>query len=238
MKAILYGRVSTTKQAKEGVSLAAQDEILYKYATERLLYSREDIMVFKDEGISGGTILKRPSLQKVLDLIKENKRNGSLKYVLVYNIRRLSRNTIDLLTIAELARKNGVKIYSIAEGMDITDEENEMSSTIYAMIAQKERKDGAKTIKFALDYKKQQGLVYGNLPYGFKKRKDRLIPNEAEIAALKAIFIKKSENKGVRVIAREMNEENYKPRKAKEWQPTTIDKILKNKDYYQKHSLI
>jgi len=238
MKAILYGRVSTTKQAKEGVSLAAQDEILYKYAVEVLSYSREDISVFKDEGISGGTISKRPSLQKVLELIKENKKRGELKYVLVYNIRRLSRNTIDLLTIAELARKNGIKIYSIAEGMDITDEENEMSSTIHAMIAQKERKDGAKTIRFALDYKKQQGLVYGNLPYGFKKRKDRLIPNEAEIAALKAIFIKKSENKGVRVIAREMNEENYKPRKAKEWQPTTIDKILKNKDYYQKHSLI
>lgn len=235
MRAILYGRVSTTKQAEKGVSLAAQDDILYKYATEVLKI--DDVLILRDEGISGGTIDKRPALQEVISLITNNKKR-ELQYVLIYNIRRLARNTIDLLSIAELARKNRVKIYSIAEGIDITDEDNEMTSTIHAMIAQKERKDGAKTIKFALDYKKQQGLVYGNLPYGFKKRKDRLIPNQDEIVALKTIFSKKNDNKGVRVIAREMNEENYKPRKGKQWHPTTIEKILKNKDYYKKHSLI
>lgn len=237
-KVILYGRVSTTKQVEKGISLPAQDEILYKYATEYLKYQDEDISVLKDEGISGGTIDKRPALQKIIEAIKANKKTKAIHYILIYNIRRLSRNTIDLLSIAELARKNHVKIYSIAEGMDITDEDNEMSSTIHAMIAQKERKDGAKTIKFALNYKKENSLVYGTLPYGFSKRKGKMFLNEQETPIVKAVFQKKDQNKGVRVIAREMNEENYKPRKAKAWQPSTIERILKNREYYKKHSLI
>lgn len=234
MKVIIYGRVSTTKQANEGVSLAAQDDILYNYATEQLKYAKEDILILKDEGISGGSIAKRPAVQQVIQHIEKNKRAKTLEYVLIYNIRRLARNTIELLTIAELARANKVKIYSIAEGIDIAEENNEMASTIHAMIAQKERKDGAKTIKFALKYKKDNLMVYGNVPYGFKRKRDRLIPNEEEKAAVVRIFALLS-TMGVRGVAREMNNSEFKPRKGKEWHPTSIAKIAENKEYYQKH---
>ena len=67
-KAVGYIRVSTTAQAKEGESLSTQEEVIKKYCEKEEI---ELTKIYKDQGISGGSINGRPGLLTLLEDIKK-----------------------------------------------------------------------------------------------------------------------------------------------------------------------
>jgi site-specific DNA recombinase len=84
LRCAVYTRVSTEEQAREGYSLAAQEERLRSHANNQgwIVYK-----VYVDDGYSAGT-RNRPALKRLLF-------DASLKrfdVVLVYKIDRLSRS--------------------------------------------------------------------------------------------------------------------------------------------------
>jgi DNA invertase Pin-like site-specific DNA recombinase len=229
-----YGRVSTGRQAEKGISLAAQDDIMYKKALSDG-FLPQDITVVRDEGLTAGNV-NRPGIQRIIAEIKNKRKGDSLEAVYIYNTKRISRNMIDLLTMVELARKKGVKIYNISSSYEMTNEDNEMLMQIEGMQAQKERKDGAKVIRFVLGYKKSEGQRYGNVPFGFKSFRKKLSVNPAEAPIVREIF-ELSEASGTRAVATVLNSK-VPTRCGGKWHPSTISSILNNKEYYQKHGVI
>jgi len=93
MKVILYGRCSTAEQASEGISLEAQQAKMRAYAD---LYELEVVEMIVDPGESGKT-LKRPGLQRALELL----RNGAAEGVVIAKLDRLTRSVADWQTLID-----------------------------------------------------------------------------------------------------------------------------------------
>jgi DNA invertase Pin-like site-specific DNA recombinase len=97
--ALVYIRVSSLRQAEEGLSLEAQERTL-KAQAEADGYLVE---VIREEGKSGKSVRNRPALLSALE--KLNKGEASALYVT--RLDRLARSLSDLLTIvSKIAIKN------------------------------------------------------------------------------------------------------------------------------------
>lgn len=101
----IYARVSTTKQANEGFSIAAQ------LAKCRRLAEEKDIRVvgeYVDEGISG-TNFKRKELCRMRQIIRPN------EFIITYSLSRLGRRAIDTCQLYDEMTKQKITILSINE---------------------------------------------------------------------------------------------------------------------------
>ena len=95
--AVIYARVSTEEQAREGISLDAQVARCLEYAQAKGLNLSDTII---DAGISAKDIEHRPGLMRILDLV--NRRQ--IGHVVTFKLDRLFRNTVNSLqTVALMA---------------------------------------------------------------------------------------------------------------------------------------
>lgn len=105
----IYVRVSTDEQADKGYSLPSQIEACRKFAEQKGL----DIVALYQDDISGTrSISSRPDggqLQREIE-------SGHIKAVIVYQIDRLSRDIVDLLTSVRDWLRFGVEIYALDVG--------------------------------------------------------------------------------------------------------------------------
>ena len=111
-RAVGYVRVSTLRQAKEGESLSTQRKALQEYARRN---DYELVEIYSDEGISGGTVEKRPGLQ----LLLEDSQNLGFHYVLVHRLSRLGRNARELLNNVELLKKANANVVFLKENIGV-----------------------------------------------------------------------------------------------------------------------
>ena len=117
MKVALYIRVSTKEQAREGLSLAAQEDLLRKYCK---LYEYTVYGVYCDDGYSAKNT-KRPALERLFTDIE----NHLFDAVIVWKLTRISRNTIDLLKMISFFEKNtweeeDVPDYELSSNVTVT----------------------------------------------------------------------------------------------------------------------
>ncbi len=129
MKAIGYIRISTQEQAKEGISLEAQEDKIRKYA---VLHNLSLIEVVRDEGESGED-LDREGIQKVIALCEKRK----VDHLIVYKMDRLTGKTLDLLILIERVFKpNKVQLHSITERIDTSTAQGKFFLTIIGAMPQ------------------------------------------------------------------------------------------------------
>lgn len=112
MRAVGYLRVSTTKQAVDGVSLAAQQEKIKAWAGLNEA-SLEDS--YEDAGISGKGMEQRPGLAAAIEHACRRK-----AVLVVYSLSRLARSTRDTLAIADRLERAGADLVSLTERIDTT----------------------------------------------------------------------------------------------------------------------
>ena len=129
MKAIGYIRISTQEQAREGMSLEAQEDKIRKYAD---LHNLSLIEVVRDEGKSGKD-LNREGIQKVIALCEKRK----VDHLIVYKMDRLTRKTLDLLILIErIFKPNKVQLHSIIERVDTSTAQGKFFLTIIGAMPQ------------------------------------------------------------------------------------------------------
>ena len=110
-KAIGYIRVSTSTQVEEGISLEVQRTKIEAYCS---LNDLELVEIIEDAGISGKTIVKRPGMTRVLELVRSRK----VQHFIVMKLDRMSRNLKEAIEISDLTKKSGVHLHSISEKID------------------------------------------------------------------------------------------------------------------------
>lgn len=101
-----YVRVSTKEQHIE-----PQINEIKQYALQKFNEEIADENIYSDEA-SGTTTDNRPSLQKMLDSLKEN------DVLIIREFSRLARSTRDLLTIVDVIKQKKAKLVSIKESID------------------------------------------------------------------------------------------------------------------------
>jgi len=228
MKAVGYIRVSTEEQAREGISLEAQEDKVKKYAD---LHSLELIDVISDEGKSGKD-LNREGIQKVITLCKDR----SIDHLIVYKMDRLTRRLLDLLTlIEEVFKPNKVQFHSITEKIDTATAQGKFFLAIMGAMAQMERDLISERTREALRYKISKGEFVGTPPLGFEALEKELKKNNDELGVVEEVFkLRKCRGKNrlsLRQIAKRLNKEGFGSKRGAKFYHGTVSYILRNPVY-------
>ena len=101
MRAAVYSRVSSDKQERRGYSLESQVE-----SCRRLVSTEgwQEVAVFRE--VCSGTVLNRPELDKLRDLVTE----GKVDIVIVHDVDRLSRDPAHIAYLEREFEESGVPV--------------------------------------------------------------------------------------------------------------------------------
>jgi site-specific DNA recombinase len=227
-KAIGYIRVSTEKQAEEGVSLDAQKEKIRAWCD---MHDYELVAIEEDAGVSGKSMKKREGLRQALARVEKG------TALVAYSFSRLARSTRDLLDIADILQKRDADLVSISERIDTSGATGRLVFTILAALAQFERELIGERTKSSLDHKKRVGEAYSPTPFGFDRverdgegEKARLVVNEDEVRLLEQMKTMKEEGASLRGIASMLNACGVKPKRGAKWHASSVKKMLERPD--------
>jgi DNA invertase Pin-like site-specific DNA recombinase len=225
MKAVAYCRVSTNKDEQLD-SLESQQRFFLEYAVKQ---GYELVHIYADEGKSGTKMKNRPQLLKMLS----DARYGSFELVMIKDVSRLARNTLDFLTSIRKLKALGIKV-SFVNYDQTSSDSSEFMLTMLSAIAQEESANTSKRVKFGKRQNAEHGRV-PNLIYGYDKIPGdyfNLNINEQEATIVKRIFTMYTiENMGTNRIAKVLNQEGIKTKRGCCWTQNGIVRILSNDIY-------
>lgn len=179
--AITYRRVSTDRQAKEGVSLAAQVESVKAYCTMRGWSVAKH---FQDAGKSGKSRAGRPGLEAAIAMACERK-----GVIVAYSLSRLARSVIDASTILGELRAAGADLAVVDMAMDTSTPSGELIFNIFSALAQFESQQIGDRIKRinAHIVDKRGYRTMGVQPAGWRMVDGRRVRVEEEMAILSRV---------------------------------------------------
>lgn len=216
--AIGYVRVSTQGQADGGVSLDAQRTQLAQWAAREGLV----IEVYADEGKSGKSRKGRPGLAAAIAHAKRDRLP-----MVVWNLSRLSRSTRDCLDIAAELQGRKAQLVLLCENIDTRTASGEFAFTMFAAVAQAERRRIADATKEGLRELRSQGRRWNHdAPYGFEFAEDgRVVECPEEQWVLAAIRELRTRGMSYRRIAAELESRNVAGRSGRPMKFQTIERI-------------
>lgn len=246
MKTLAYVRVSTSKQADNGISLEAQEVAIAEYVS---LHNKtcepaqviDELKILRDEGISGKTVSRRPGM---LDLLAQVE-HGEVSAVIVYKLDRAFRSLMDAMVVMERFKVKNVAFHSVTERLDTSSAFGRAMVNILLSFGQLEREQAGERTSAALratkrvtsdenaalrHRKRSNKLKIGRAPYGYawqgeEKSKD-LVEHPAEMEVVKSIRRWYQAGHGYRIIAQKLNAVGYASRSGGGWHPSQIGRIV------------
>ena len=225
MKIAAYCRVSTDK-ADQLNSLEAQKEFFSEY-TQRT----GDVLVklYADEGISGTKIKNRKEFLRMMS----DAEKGMFDMVVVKDISRFARNTVDFLQNVRKLKALGIETQFLTANMTSMGN-SEFVLTIFGALAQEESANTSKRVKFGKKLNAEKGRV-PNIVYGYDKTIGdyfNLEINKEESKVVKQIYKwYTEEGYGAAKISNMLNEKGYRTKRNCKWSQNAICRILTNEIY-------
>jgi len=220
-KAIGYVRVSTDKQADEGVSLDAQQSRIAAWCTAN---GYDLVTIHVDAGLSGKRADNRPELSAAIDAACDQQ-----AALVVYSLSRLSRSTKDTITLADRLDKSGADLVSLSERIDTTTAAGRMVFRMLAVLNEFERDLVSERTTAAMQHKKSKGERVGKVPFGYDLTADgvNLVANNREQEVLEIITELRDNGLSLRRIADELTKRGIQTKGGKtKWTHTTIQRIV------------
>ena len=180
-KAIIYARVSSKEQEREGFSIPAQLKLLHEYA------SRNNFQLAK-EFIDIETA-KTTGRQNFNEMVRFLEHHRDCRVLLVEKTDRLYRNLKDAVTLEDL----DVEIHLVKEGQVISKDAKSQTKLIHGMhlvLARHYIENLREEVKKGMREKAEQGIFPSRPPLGYRNNKaERTIEIHPENAAIvKCIF--------------------------------------------------
>ena len=225
MNIAAYCRVSTDKEDQLN-SLETQKEFFLEY-TKRT--GDNLIKLYADEGISGTKIKNRKEFQRML----ADAEKGLFDMVVVKDISRFARNTVDLLQSVRKLKALGIETQFLTANMTSMGN-SEFVLTIFGALAQEESANTSKRIKFGKKMNAEKGRV-PNIVYGYDKTIGdyfNLSINEEEAKVIRQMYKwYTEEGYGGAKIANMLNERGVKTKRGNNWSQNSVCRILTNEIY-------
>ena len=225
MNIAAYCRVSTDKEDQLN-SLETQKEFFLEY-TKRT--GDNLIKLYADEGISGTKIKNRKEFQRML----ADAEKGLFDMVVVKDISRFARNTVDLLQSVRKLKSLGIETQFLTANMTSMGN-SEFVLTIFGALAQEESANTSKRIKFGKKMNAEKGRV-PNIVFGYDKTIGdyfNLSINDNEAMTIRQIFQwYTEEGYGGSKIANMLNERGIKTKRGNNWSQNSVCRILTNEIY-------
>lgn len=229
MKAVIYLRTSTKKQAEQNVGYKDQLDHCFSVAKN---YGCERTLVFIDSAVSGiKDIRERLELQHAIDALDP----GDL--FIIKNVSRLARNENLFSELERVINTRGARLISALElECNQNNYEGKAARFIAAVRAEFDRELCINKTNKNIKKKKKQGLRIGNVQYGFQLANDTfaLEPNNEEQKIITTVKELSFFYQDTKVIANEINMRGFRSRTGKIFQPIQIDNIMKKNDLKKK----
>ena len=225
MNIAAYCRVSTDKTDQLN-SLEVQKDFFAEY-TKRT--GDNLVRLYADEGISGTKIKNRKEFLRMM----ADAERGMFEMVIVKDISRFARNTVDLLQNVRKLKSLGIETQFITANMTSMGN-SEFVLTIFGALAQEESANTSKRVKFGKKMNAEKGRV-PNIVYGYDKTIGdyfNLSINKEEAKVVDQIFTwYTEEGYGAAKIANTLNERGYKTKRNCVWSQNAVCRILTNELY-------
>lgn len=233
IRAALYARVSSDRQADRDLSIPAQLKALREYARKQGWIVAVE---FVDEAESARTA-DRPQFQRMIAQAKQ--KQSPFTVVMVWKLSRFARNREDSILYKAMLRRHGVQVVSINEPIEDTPTGKLFEGLIETIDEFYSANLSQDTVRGMNENASQGFLNGGRAPFGYrrikimvgtgKKAKLEIVPEHA--AVVKRIFSQCLEGKGVKEIAKKLNADGLRTLSGKPWTNTVLYYMLTNEAY-------
>lgn len=225
MNIAAYCRVSTDKSDQLN-SLETQKQFFNEYTQKN---GHNLVKIYADEGISGTKIKKRKEFLQLM----QDAEHGLFDMVVVKDISRFARNTVDFLQSIRALKALGIETTFLTSNQTVLGN-SEFVLTIFGALAQEESANTSKRVKFGKKVNAEKGRV-PNIVYGYDKIIGdyyNLSINEPEAKIIKQIFdLYLNEGYGANKISQILNEQGTRTKRNCRWSQNAICRILSNELY-------
>lgn len=164
-KAIIYCRVSTKKQAREGEGLDSQEARCREFAENN---GYEVVAVFPDEASGGGDFMKRPGMVALLAFVSAQ---PDEKFLVIFDdLKRFARDKKFHQVLRETFNALGAERYCLNHKFEDTIE-NEFVEDLLSLTNDLERRQNARQVNQKMRAHMQQGRWKLAAPRGYKYEK-------------------------------------------------------------------
>ena len=241
MRAAIYARYSSENQRPE--SIVDQVAACRRLATERDFTVLDD-QIYADQAQSGAR-KDRQGLSALLASAVARR----FDVVLVDDLSRLARDNYLMLSILAELHFEGIRVVSVADGLDSEDQEATLSIQIRGIFNELQLRDLKQKTLRGQRGQKERGFSVGERTFGYKSvpvgemrmdKKGRPRPDgykmeiyAPEAAVVLRIFKSFADGQSLTAIVRTLNQEGVpgRIRSSKGWSPATITRILGNEKY-------
>ena len=224
MNVAIYTRVSTQQQAEHGYSIEEQENACRKKALE---LGATSIKVYRDSGFSGA-YLERPALDDLRDAVAQKLHD----LIVIYDIDRLSRDTMHLLLLTEEFEKNSKVVYVNSEYSRTP--EGQLFFEIRGSFAKYERVKIRDRFQRGMRGKLRKGLPISNHNvFGYDWDGENYVINPEQADIVRQCFEKYVHSLGgYRYIIDWLEEKGIpSPKGAKRWSDFGMMRLLKRQMY-------
>ncbi len=227
---LLYVRVSSKEQEKEGYSLDAQEKLGLDYAL------RNNLKIVKRWKVSESAWKEeRTAFSEMLEYAK---RHDEVKHIIFDVTDRMTRNDMDKIRIWTLIKYHDKTIHFSRSNKTIdknSGSEDEFMLDIEVAVAKKMSNDISRKTSMGLLEKAEQGLYPSYAPLGYK---NNLLTHLIDVDDERAPYIKMafsliaSGSYSLRMVANMLYAEGFRGRKGNRIGISSIHRFLKNPVYY------
>ena len=204
-RAIVYARVSTERQADEGLSIDSQIEACERRANAM---NAAVVAVYRDEGISGTTDA-RPGFRAAINRCALR----DVEYLICWSSSRFARDQHDAITYKRELNGFGTRLVYAQSDVDINTHEGWLLDSMQQVIDENYSRQVSRDTKRSMMSAAADGYwMGGRVPYGFRPvpaadgRRRTLVPHEHEAAVVRQIFGWAADGTGALLIAARLNE--------------------------------
>ncbi|MBY0527977.1 MAG: recombinase family protein [Gemmataceae bacterium] len=208
----VYYRVSSLRQARDGDSLEAQQNMTNRFLETQREFSEwvlESTVEYREPGRSAKDEKHRPVLQQ----LKEDVRQGKINTVVATKLDRISRNVRDFLNLWDFFEQHGVTLHLVREKFDTSSPYGRLFMVMTAAFAELERENiRENTLKVMLD-RTERGLRNGSPCLGYVSSeggKGRLVVEEEGAKLVRLLFNLFEEMGSAGAVIRELHRRGIK----------------------------
>lgn len=225
--AIIYGRVSTVRQADDGLPIESQVQQA-KAKAEAL--GAKVLQIFLDEGISGRSS-KRPAFQGAVNFCSLTK----VDYFICWSTSRFARNKIDAASYKRTLKRWGTKVIYVSSEIDSETDEGWFYESVMEIVDEQFSRTISKDTRRSMLKNAVDGFFNGGrVPFGYRTiavgRRKKLEVVSSEAATVREIFRLYLSGLGTKEVALRLNHDGVRRRGAK-WEKNVLGALLRNPVY-------
>jgi len=218
-----YVRVSTDRQAENGLGLAQQEKSIRAYLRDRRV---RPTRIFEDRGVSGA-VEDRPGLAELLAEL----RPGDV--IVVARLDRLARDLLTQEFLLRDIRQRGGDLVSCSEAEadylqdDPHDPTRKLVRQVLGAISEFERALIKLRLQRGRALKAERGgFAYGSPPFGFRAEGGELVPLDREQEAIAMALELRRQGRSLRQIGADLTKAGFTPKRGGSWYPPTVARVL------------